>query len=137
MSGMDKVNPGNSIPPSLTERLQGFFATRDYVKAQVETVKRYAGEIKNYIVIHFTALLLAVLVFILAFVWYLHNDLKQEMQANKSEAKQERAEAKQERAEAKQERQELKQQMIELRALIESLDGIRKGKSTASKFGAH
>ena len=73
-------NPDNNLPPNLTERLQVFFATRDYVTAQVEKVK-------SYIVTHFTGLLFAFLALILAFVWYLHNDLKQEMQANKDELK--------------------------------------------------
>ena len=80
-------------------------ASREYVDHVLTQAKLYAEAIKSYIVTHFVGVLLAFLALILAFVWYLHNDLKQQMQANKAEAKQERREARQERREAKQERQ--------------------------------
>ena len=123
---MDAVNLDNNLSLNSKERLQGFFATRDYVAAQVEKVK-------SYLVMHFIALLVAFFVAILAFVWYLHNDTRQALR----EAKQERAEASRERAEAKQERQELKQQISELKTLIESLPGINKDKPTRSKLRAN
>ena len=62
------------------------------------------------VILSLLAFILAVLTVILAFAWHLHDDLKQQMQANKTEAKQERREAKQERREAKQERREAKQE---------------------------
>ena len=78
------------------------------------------------------------LIAVIGFVWYLHNDTKQALR----EAKRERQEIKQQmqadKSEAKQERQalkrELKQKISELKALIESLHGVNKGKPTASKF---
>ena len=80
-------------------------ASRDYVDAKHAEGTAFTESVRSYIVTHFVGVLLAFLALILAFVWYLHNDLKQQMQANKAEAKQERREAKQERREAKQERQ--------------------------------
>ena len=140
---MGVVNPDNNLLLSSKEKSQGVFATRDYVKAQVETVKRRVEKVRSYLVIHFIGLLVAFFVAILAFVWYLHNDTKQalreakqeraEASKERAEAKQERAEAKQERAKASRERQELKQQISELKALIESLHGVNKGEPTRSK----
>ena len=99
------------------------FATRDYVTAQVEAVKRHVEKVKSYIITHVATLLFTgvgiIVGSLVAFILYLHSDAKQERQANKSEAKQER--------------QELKQQIRELKALIESLHGVNKGKPTASK----
>ena len=84
-------------------------ASREYVDHILTQAKLYAEAIKNYIVTRFVAVILSLLAFILAvltvilaFAWHLHNDLKQQMQANKTEAKQERQANK---AEAKQERQ--------------------------------
>ena len=128
---MDAVNLDNNLSLSSKERLQGFFATRDYVKAQMEAVKALVERAKSDLVRWFFFVLLA----IMGFVWYLHNDTKQalrEAKQERAEASRERAEAKQERAEAKQERQELKQQISELKALIESLPGV-KSKPTPSK----
>ena len=96
---------------AMSRGTDGHPATRDYVDARHAESKTCAEAIKSYIVIHFVGLLFAFLALILAFVWYLHNDLKQQMQANK-------AEAKQERREAKQERQELKQEIAEIKSLI-------------------
>ena len=121
---MDKVNPDNNLLLSLKEKLQGFFATKDYVKAK-------AADVKSYIATHFATLLFAgvgiIVASLVAFILYLHNDAKQERQALKNEAKQEGAKA-------NRERQELKQQISELKTLIESfLHGVNKGKPTASR----
>ena len=125
---MDKVNPDNNLLLNLKERLQGFFATKDYVKALVERAK-------SDLVRWFFFVLIA----IMGFVWYLHNDTKQALK----EAKQERQEIKQQmqadKSELQQQMQaiksELQQQIselkVELKALIESLHGVNKGKPTS------
>ena len=140
---MDTVNPDNNLSLSSKEKLQGFFATRDYVKsrveaikARVEAVKALVERAKSDLVRWFFFVLLA----IMGFVWYLHNDTKQALREAKQERQEirrqiqaDKSEAKQERAEARRERQELKQQISELKALIESLHGVNKSKPTLPK----
>ena len=56
-------------------------ASRDYVDAKHAEGTAFTESVKSYIATHFVGVLLAFLALILAFVWYLHNDLKQQMQA--------------------------------------------------------
>ena len=81
----------------LNQEPAGNIASRDYVDARTAEAKSHTDATTRTIIIYFWSFLIVVLAFVLAFVWYLHSDLKQQMQANKAEAKQERREAKQER----------------------------------------